>query len=73
MTKNELNRFQAILTLRLLNSGVSSAAATGSRLSEAPINWTRSRRLRNAHSQFVTSIMNLTNSGLSPCRGLYFA
>jgi len=61
MTKTEMNRFRAILTAKVADLGVSPATATGSRLSKAPINWTRSRRLRNAHSRFVTSIVNLTN------------
>ena len=61
MTKNELNRFQAILTLKLAELERFTVTARGSRLREAPIRWKRSRRLQNAHSLFVTSTGNLTN------------
>jgi DnaK suppressor protein len=61
MTKTEMNRFRAILTAKVAELEHFTRHATGSRLSEVPINWTRSRRLRNEHSRFVTSIVNLTN------------
>ncbi len=37
MTKNELNRFQAILTMKVLNWSASPATAMGSRLREASV------------------------------------
>jgi hypothetical protein len=55
MTKSEMNRFRAILTAKVAELVRFTRHRDGIGLSEAPINWTRTRRLRNAHSRFVTS------------------
>jgi hypothetical protein len=64
MTQNELNRFEAVLTERVaelerltrLRDGI-----TVERSADQLINWTRSRRLPNGPSRFITSTANSTN------------
>ena len=63
MTKTEADRFRAILTAKVIDWNASSEGAMTSRLSEAPISWKRPRRLRNAHSMFVSSTVTLINFG----------
>jgi hypothetical protein len=48
MTKSEMNRFRAILTAKVAELVRFTSHRDGIGLSEAPINWTRSRRLLDA-------------------------
>ena len=61
MTKTEVDRFRAVLTTRVAELERVTRQRDAITVSDAPINWTRFRRLQSAHSRFLTSTVNLTN------------